>query len=436
MHVGAIAGGSTVAGRTARTPGEVVTMRTSRILALVAALVWVTAAPAGAAFVGGEMPIHTLRGSPRTSFGWAVSELTDIDADGVMDLVVGAQAGSVVHVFSGRTGERLHLLSAPSGAAQLGYAVADAGDVDGDGVHDVVAGAPTGGPLGQGVALVFSGADGTILRSYAGDLPNAFTGAAVGPAGDVNGDGFADVLVGSPRWLADTGVVDVVSGADGSLLRRYTGELPLDWFGSATAAAGDLDGDGVTDHVIGAKDAGLGERGRVSTFSGATGEPLWTVDADLTGRDLGLFFVAGVGDVDADGTPDVYGADFVDLAGGPNAGRASVYSGTDGSLLHTFTGASRAGLGPGRGAGDLDGDGHADLVVGSYTSSSGSPGAGRVDVFSGADGSVLRSLVSASSQEQLGFDAVGIGDVDGDGVGDLLVSAANDDTVYVVAGLS
>lgn len=81
----------------------------------------------------------------------------------------------------------------------------------------------------------------------------------------------------------------------------------------------------------------------------------------------------------------------------------------------------------------MDGDGVPDVAIGSYTSSEGAPFAGRIDVFSGADRSRIRSYVSDIPFETLGFDVVGIGDVNGDGVPDLLASGANLDQVYVIA---
>jgi hypothetical protein len=91
-------------------------------------------------------------------------------------------------------------------------------------------------------------------------------------------------------------------------------------------------------------------------------------------------------------------------------------------------------MGPGRGAGDVNGDGRPDLIVGSYTSSAGAPQAGKVQIFSGADGSLLRTLTSTVENDQLGFDAVGLGDTNHDGLPDELISAANGNHVYIVAG--
>jgi hypothetical protein len=91
-------------------------------------------------------------------------------------------------------------------------------------------------------------------------------------------------------------------------------------------------------------------------------------------------------------------------------------------------------MGPGREAGDVNGDGVVDLAVGSYTSSDGASQAGQVEIFSGADGSLVRRMTSTTELENFGFDAVGIGDVSGDGVPDLVGSAASGDRVYVIAG--
>jgi hypothetical protein len=139
--------------------------------------------------------------------------------------------------------------------------------------------------------------------------------------------------------------------------------------------------------------------------------------------------VAGVGRVDGDRIPDVYAADYA--ASGGN-GFAGVYSGRDGSLIHGWPGGPSDGTGPGREAGDVDRDGRVDLAVGSYTA--GATQAGRVDVRSGATGQVLRTFTSTTAGENLGFDAVGVGDVNRDGRPDLLLSAAEGDAVYLVAG--
>ena len=130
-----------------------------------------------------------------------------------------------------------------------------------------------------------------------------------------------------------------------------------------------------------------------------------------------------------------YVSDYADNGAGTGAGAAFVYSGVDGSLLYRIDGSGPGeGLGPGREAGDVNGDGVQDLAIGSYTSSDGAPNAGKVQIFSGVDGSLLRTITSTTANEELGFDAVGVGDTNGDGIPDLLVSAAQGDTVYLIAG--
>ncbi|MDT4978540.1 MAG: hypothetical protein QOG07_419 [Pseudonocardiales bacterium] len=416
----------------------------------VTVLVLLGTPPASAAPSTVPSPVHTWTGDqPGEGYGWAVSELRDVDGDGATDAIIGAPfhataAGSNaghVDLRSGRSGAVLHSYVGLPGEL-LGYAIADAGDVDGDGVHDVVIGAPQGGlfctgtEAGPGHAYVRSGATGALLLTLGGAPSRAHLGAAVGSAGDINRDGHADVLVGAPcagPTGAESGAAYVYSGTSGTVLRRFAGDAAGDHFGIGTAPVGDIDHDRITDQAVAATDAGVGRRGVVSVFSGRTGKRRLQLSGGPTTVDLGWFFVAGVGDVNRDGTPDIYAGDFDAGPNGNLRGGAFVFSGATGKTLHVFPGAApNAGAGPGRGAGDVNRDAVPDIVVGSYTSSDGAPLAGRVDVYSGRTGRPIRTYVSSIAGENLGFDAVGIGDVTGDGRPELLVSAASGDTVYVL----
>lgn len=422
------------------------------IIPVSAALLLLTAAPA-VAIGAPDGVLYTVVGAEGGYFGWAVSELADVDGDGVTDWISGAPFDPVpsVSVHSGATGAELWTVHGDPGT-YLSYAIADVGDVDGDGTHDVAA-----GDIWADRVLVLDGSDGSVLHDLTDGEP-AWTlfGHSVGDAGDVDGDGHDDLLVGA-MFAGAGGEAYVYSGADGSRLRTYAGADDGDWFGSGTDAVGDVDGDGVVDHVIGAANGGPSDGGAVHVFSGADGALVHELVGVGTSVNLGRFFVAGLDDVDGDGVADVYGGDYGDNRGNRSTeradgnetamerradpsegrlatGRAYVWSGATGERLHVFNGASRgAGMGPGRGAGDVDGDGHEDVVVGSYTSSVGAEQAGQVTVFSGATGDVLLDVVNDVPFEQLGFDAVGLGDLDGDGRDDLLVSGAEGDRVHGLA---
>lgn len=383
--------------------------------------------------------LYELHGQqPGGLFGWAVSELADIDADGVTDLIVSAVTAPPnfsgrVFVFSGASGDPIYEFAEEGERTLFGYGIADAGDVNADGVDDIVVGARFGNRT-----YVYSGATGDRLLTLSGDGPGDEFGFAVASAGDVNLDGHDDILVGAPRNDAvglDAGRAYVMSGVDGSTLRTYDAASAGDLFGSGTDWVADVNSDGRVDHVIGARDGGRFRDGEVTLFSGATGQPRFTVGGTKANEDLGWFFVAGLGDVNDDAVPDVYAADFTYSAAGNDRGAAYVLSGTDGTILRSWFGSSAGqGFGPGREAGDVDGDGTPDIIVGSYLSSDGAREAGKAEVFSGEDGTRIRSITSLRAGEQLGFDAMGLGDLNGDGLADLVVSAAEGDVVYVIAG--
>jgi hypothetical protein len=400
--------------------------------------------------------IHTWHGDQSNErFGFAVSQLTDIDRDGVQEAVIGVayhkNADGIttghVDVRSGRSGR---LIFRFDGAPEdrLGYAVADAGDVNGDGVADIVAGATGVTPLAcvasprAGRVYVYSGRTGAQLLRVDGDTAGDQFGGAVGAAGDVDRDGRADVLVGAPchdgPGGVDAGRAYVISGRTGAVLRTHDGVEAGDGFGWGAAGLGDVTGDHRADYIVGAKDAGPGDRGLAYVYDGRRGTPRFTLAGDERSADFGWFFVATAGNVDGDRIPDIYVGDFCaeDDAGGCALplGQAYVFSGHSGRLLRLFRGVEPGdGAGPGRSAGDVDHDGRDDIVVGLYASSAAAPLGGRVRVHSGRTGAVLFDYSSSIDNEELGYDAVGLGDVNRDGRIDLLVSGANGDNVYVLS---
>jgi hypothetical protein len=368
--------------------------------------------------------------APGGQFGWEAADVGDLDGDGIHDVVTSAPFLQVegvprgrVYVYSGATGKALfQKTGAPR--EQLGLSVSGAGDVDADGTADVCVGGP-GARGGAGAAYVLSGADGKVLLEIRGDAAGDQLGAEVAPAGDFDGDGHADLLVSAPRCDAggaDAGRVLVCSGADGSRLVTLDGESAGDQFGTTISA------DRFEDElflVVGAMNAGAASRGRVYVYWGEELELLHEVEADARNVNLGRFFSSVIGDANGDGEADFYFVDFESGADVAASGRAYVLSGSDGRLLHTFTGRAGEGLGIGDArAGDVDGDGCADLIVGAWQNAEGAPGAGKAYLYSGKDGKLLRSYTCKVAGDTFGFDATGIGDVDGDGGLDFLFTSA------------
>ena len=421
-------------------------------LVIVAALgvlaVAATALAAGGTFA--EPDVQVLRqfeGAGSASFGWAVSPVAAPGHKHRFNALVSeAFNGSnfdqgSAHLFSSRTGALLRRWDGAAGD-WFSFAVADAGDVNRDRANDMLLGAPGGGPAAEGPGYLdlVSGRTGSLLHRFTGqDAGDAF-GWAASSAGDVDGDRRPDILVGAPAYHThgNPGRVYIYSGRTYALIRTLVGDAQGDEFGSGVGWTEDVNGDRVPDQIVGARDAQAPDgrpRGKAYVYSGKTGKRLFTIGPSALGGQFGSFFTAGVGDVNGDRTPDVYVADYADSTNGAGAGRAAVYSGRDGRELLAWVGDAGEGVGPGRGAGDVDDDGRPDLIVGSYTASDGAPQAGKAEIFSGRNGSLLRTITSTTAGENLGFDAVGLGDVNRDGVDDALLAAATGDRVYVVAGL-
>lgn len=397
-------------------------------------------------FVEPVQVLHQWRGEAKgDQFGWIARGIGDADGDRVSDVATsaptwGARGGPAgpgkVYLYSGRTGKLLWA-RAGRGREGLGTGLEGAGDVDGDGAGDVIAGAPGGDR-----AYVLSGADGRLLLTLAPDSAGEGFGQAAAEAGDWNGDGVPDLVVGAPGANGTgpgAGRAYVFSGRDGSRLALLEGERAGDGLGSIVAGARN---GRATPILVGAPRAGPSRRGRVYVYP-AGGGPKLVIEADSTGAALGGMFTSLVGDVDGDHVPDVYASDFSNSARGPSTGRVYVHSGATGRLLHTFT-----GEGPGDGfgigsadVGDANRDGFDDLLIGAWQFSGAAPSGGRVYLYSGKDGALLRTITGRIPGETLGFDATGIGDVNGDGRIDFLVTSAwsnvngfRSGRIYVISG--
>ncbi|MGH7150433.1 MAG: hypothetical protein ACREIU_07040, partial [Planctomycetota bacterium] len=250
------------------------------------------------------------------NLGASAAPAGDVNGDGVPDVLAGDPTGIAgrARIYSGVNGAVLRTFVGIAPDVYLGSSVAAVGDTDGDLVPDFAAGAPFTNPGGMplaGRAKVFSGASSALLLTVDGTAAGDQAGWSVAGPGDLNGDGLGDLAVGSPHadpgGLGDAGAARIHSGANGAVLFTFNGTAAGDEVGFSVAAAGDVDGDGAPETLVGADRAGAGTvvvAGRATPFSGATGAPLLTVLGSNAGDQLG-FAVAGAGDFNGDGISDV-----------------------------------------------------------------------------------------------------------------------------------
>lgn len=380
--------------------------------------------------------------------GRSVSGAGDVNGDGYADILVGVArwTGSLATPNEGAV--NLHL-GGPAGiqssiflrfrflqaGAILGEAVCTAGDVTGDGYSDIIVGAKLYD--GRGAVGIYHGGSYTVSGTPAlirsSGLAEAHAGSSVANAGDINGDGFTDVIVGAPdasNGQVNEGLVYVHYGSATGL--NAAPDLVLEMniagarFGSAVATAGDVDGDGYADIVVGAP--GVGPGGRAYIFRGGPGGlnalPFRTYNGPA-GADLGRS-VGTAGDINCDGFAEV-------LVGAPGAGSVYLYEGTDTGpgLTPTLTLSEGGGTG-GFGhavatAGDVNGDGYSDIIVGAPFMANGQANEGLAFVYHGSDSGLTvpwaRRLEMDQANARFGWSVSTAGDVNGNGYSDVIVGA-------------
>jgi len=446
--------------------------------------------------------------------GRALSDAGDVNGDGFGDLIIGARyadpngdrSGASYVVFGGASGFAANLnlsaldggngfkLSGVTASDFAGSSVSAAGDVNGDGFGDLIIGAPYADPNGDrsgasyvvfgrasGFAanLTLSALDGGNGFKLSGVTAFDYAGSFVSAAGDVNGDGFGDLIIGArgAPYGTDSGASYVVFGRasgfpanlnlsslDGSNGFTLSGVAPDDRSGRSVGAAGDVNGDGFGDLIIGAdgadpngtdsgesyvvfgKASGFAANLNLSTLDGSNGFKLSGVAAyDRAGRS-----VSAAGDVNGDGFDDVViGADQADANGSFSGASYVVFGKASGfaanlnlSALDGSNGFKISGVAPYdsagesvSAAGDVNGDGFGDVIIGAAEADSNGrvSGAGYV-VFGKASG-FTANLNLSSLDGRNGFKLSGVaaddfagdsvsaaGDVNGDGFADLLIS--------------
>ena len=180
-----------------------------------------------------------------------------------------------MYVFSGKTGDTLYVFTGEASSDIFSISASFAGDVNNDGFDDIIVGAYShyAGGADAGRAYVFSGKTGDTLYIFTGEAAGDQFGYTVNSAGDINGDSYDDVIVGAPfndESGLDFGRVYVYSGRTGDTLITFSGDNSFDFFGARVASAVDIDSDGFSDIIVSAftSDSGGTESGRVYVYSG------------------------------------------------------------------------------------------------------------------------------------------------------------------------
>lgn len=383
---------------------------------------WMPAFALAALVSGAEAQdlLLTLPGaSSNDLFGNSVAGAGDFDNDGFDDIVVGAPmagggAGSAT-VFSGANGSVIATFWGNSLGDNFGASVDGAGDFDNDGFDDIVVGAPNVATSGanSGSAVVISGQTQTPIVTFNGLATGDMFGASVAGMGDFNNDGFDDIVVGAPNesgfFATLRGSVTVYSGQSQAAAATYFGPATNALMGTTVSGAGDFDGDTFDDIAVGIPNTGgIGTVQVISVILGGT--VLATVSGTVASDGTG-FAVGDVGDVNGDGNDDI----IVGMAGATGGGSAQVFLGPNAVAAFaaplqgpgaTSNGTSVAG------AGDMDGDGVPDLIVGSLGN--------YANVYSGLNGALLFTLVGTAGGN-FGVSVDGVGQANGIGLNDIVI---------------
>jgi hypothetical protein len=404
-------------------------------------------------------------------FGFSVSNAGDVNNDGYGDVIVGAPYEDANGTDSGRVyifhGMASGIAFSPNTTIDgenaydfFGVGVSCAGDVNNDGYDDIIIGANASDgdnpnpDYNCGRIYVYHGSENGIITPAAtminGEDEGWEFGFSVSTAGDVNNDGYDDIIVGAP--LSNLGNTDggemyiyhgSPSGISSQMKRRYWGTTG-DRLGSSVSTAGDVNNDGYDDVIIGAYLAdpggGSNDRGKAYVFhgssSGVVNTPNDTLEGEFNDDHFGRS-VSNAGDVNSDGYDDVIvGADGAYKSGAGRPGKIYVFHGSSNGV---YTTANTSIFGKKEGnhfgisvsnAGDVNSDGYDDVIAGAYRAydPGGSGGrSGKIHIYHGTPNGIAIGptplLKGENRDDEFGFSVSCAGDVNNDGYDDVIISA-------------
>jgi len=405
-------------------------------------------------------PVWNVEGNQAAArMGTAVSPAGDVNGDGYADVIVCADRFDHGQTDEGGAfvyhGSPFGLSKRPDWTAESDQAFAtindagSAGDVNGDGFGDVIVGSYlySNDLHLEGRAWVYLGSPGGLATTPSwrveGDQLNVNLGGSVAGAGDVNGDGFDDVIVGVVNYFDGQQAegrallyLGSAAGLDLVPVWSVEGNQTFSGFGSV-ASAGDVNGDGFDDVIVGAQSMNHPERDEGRAFlylgspSGPSTVPSWTAESDQLDAAFGRP-ARSAGDVNGDGFDDV----IIGALEFPGGGRAYLYLGSAAGLSALPAWIASGGQGGAQfgivsGAGDLDGDGYADVIVGSPSFNHPQNNEGRIQIFYGSPAGLALnagwSFEINQALAQFGGAVAGAGDVNGDGFDDVIAGASEFD---------
>jgi len=380
------------------------------------------------------------------NLGWCINSAGDVNGDGYDDIIVGAPFADVTGTDNGRAyiyygGQTPNfiadiVLSGLTDNEHFGKAVASAGDFNGDGFDDVIVGAPNKSPSGDGAVYLFLG--GESMNNSADltieGLGGTKFGGSVASAGDVNADGYEDIIAGAAPTNAAGHAYIYLGGyiLDGTADANMTNNAVGDLFGYSVSSAGDMNGDGYSDVIVGAFNSAGSGQAFIYLGSAVMNN---ACDQVFSGEGNGDYFgysLSCAGDVNADGFDDVivgaWKSDYTSV----DAGKAYIYLGAsalDGNCDVYLNSENTAYDGFGCAvakAGDFNGDGFDDVIVGAYGKDDNGSNSGKTYVFFG--GSIMNNLADKIFMGETADDCFGAavgfgGDFNGDGLTEVLVGA-------------